>query len=216
MASRFFVVLTLLVSLTSPAFAAPGLHVVPQGLQSGNWVWQIDIEPDFSLAPGGTPLALELGFRLTGSPLASVTNINPLEWDTPNPGNVIFGWEMLTDVDPGAGVNLRPVGLQSNATTYEIFAAFGSDVFTTPGPKPFLEIVALGPGNGGGPQSTIEWLGAYGGNGRIAQLVPPPPPSASFDIYPGTATQVIPEPATVALAAPLAVVFVAAFRRRRW
>jgi hypothetical protein len=74
--------------------------------------------------------------------------------------------------------------------------------FTTPGPRSFLEIVTQGPANGGAPVSTIEWLGAYGGKGRVAQFTPNGPfLSTNFDIYAGTATQVVPEPACSALVA---------------
>jgi hypothetical protein len=214
MAARIFVVPILLFSLASPALAVPGLSITPGPVESGNMVWEVGISPDLILAAGSTPLAAELGFRLTGAPLLSATNINPAEWDTPNPGAAIFGWETFTDVDPGPGVNMQPVGLQTNTATDEIFVAYGSTVFNTPGNKPFLKIITQGPANGGSPASTIEWLGAYiFDNGRIAQLTGGFT-SANFDIYSGTATQVIPEPATTGLLLPLVVASVAFVRRR--
>jgi hypothetical protein len=198
-------------ALAAPVIAQPQLTLVPGGLQGGNWVWQVDITPDLVLAGGSTPMALEMGFRLTGSPLASATNINPTQWDTPNPGNVIFGWEMLTEVGPG---NFKPVGLQSNTATSEVFAAYGSNVFTTPGAKPFLRIEARGPGNGGSTSSTIEWLGVYAvGHGRIAQLVAGT--GVNFDIFAGSATQVIPEPTSIALLAFASVVMALGIGNRR-
>ena len=201
MTRKTFAALPLMCLLVSPVWAQPALTLVPGGIEAGNWVWQVDIAPDFVLSPSGSPLALELGFRLHDAPLLSAMNINPGEWDTPNPGNVIFGWETLTDVDPSPTVtNLKPVGLQTNTTTDEIFVAYGSEDFTTPGARPFLKIIALGPGNGGPLSSTIEWLGAYnGGNGRIAQIAGAT--ALNFDIYSGMATQVIPEPASAALLA---------------
>jgi hypothetical protein len=81
-----------------------------------------------------------------------------------------------------------------------------------------LEIVTQGPANGGAPVSTIEWLGAYGGKGRVAQLTPSGPfISANFDIYDGTATQAIPEPASSALIAlgGVAATIIASRRRTR-
>jgi hypothetical protein len=207
-----FIVTTVFVS---PVFAVPGLSIVPGPMESGNFVWEVGISPDLILAAGETPLAVELGFRLTGAPLLSATNINPLEWDTPNPGVVIFGWETLTDLDPGPGVNNRPVGLQVNTGTDEIFVAYGSDLFDTPGTKPFLKIVTQGPDNGGFQSSTIEWLGAYiFDNGRIAQLVGGFN-SANFDIYSGSATQSIPEPGSGVLLAIGAVAAMQGFGRRR-
>lgn len=183
-----------LCALASPATAAPVLNVAPGGLQGGNWVWDVSVTPDLALAGGHTPLAVELGFRLTNSPLVNVTNVNPIEFDTPNPGKIIFGWETL---DPTA--NNHPVGLQKNLGTSEIFAAFGSINFFSAGPKPFLRITASGPSNGGSTTSTIQWLGAYALNGRIAQLDTTSPFfSTNFDILSGTATQ-IPEPADCVL-----------------
>ncbi len=204
----------------SPVFAAPELSIVPQGLQAGNWVWRVDVGPDFSLAPDGTPLGLELGFRLTGAPLLSATNINPGEFDTHNPGNPIFGWEVYSDtngdsvIDSTPPTDDEPVGLQVNTATGEIFAAVGSVDFQTSGLKPFLQIVAQGPANGGAPISNIEWLGFYGGKGRISQLVPPPQFAANFDIYAGSASQMIPEPASGALLASGAIVVILAVAAR--
>jgi hypothetical protein len=217
-----FPILMLLIS-ASRAFAAPELSIVPEGIQDGNWVWRVDLEPDFALAPDGSPLAFELGFRLTGAPLLSATIINPSEFDSPNPGSVIFGWEELTVLggtgECGSGTpGSCPVGLQVNTATDEIFAAYGSVDFPTPGPRQFLEIIAQGPANGGAPVSTIEWLGFYSGNGRIAQFTPNGPfISTNFDIYSGTATQVVPEPASAALMTlgAIAATMTAARRRHR-
>ena len=186
--------------------AAPSLNVVPGGLQGGNWVWNVSVTPDLSTV-SSTPMAVELGFRLTGSPLLSAVNINSSEWDTPNPGNPIFGWET-----PDPSANNKPVGLQTNLGTSEVFSAFGSIDFTTPGAKPFLQITAKGPNNGGSTSSTIQWLGAYAvGQGRIAQLITSTT-SANFDIFSGSATQ-IPEPASFALIA-VGGLFTASRRRR--
>jgi hypothetical protein len=209
---KCFIPAILLCLLVSPLFAQPQLTLVPGGLQAGNWVWQVDIAPDLVLAGGGTSMALEMGFRLTDSPLVSATNINPTEWDRPNPGRAIFGWEMTTEIRPGV---FFPEGLQSNTATSEVFVAYGSTSFSTPGPKPFLRIEALGPGNGGSTGSTIEWLGVYAvGHGRIAQLISRTD-ADSFDIYAGRSTQVIPEPASAALLAFASVVMALGIGSRR-
>src|SRR6478672_108652 len=196
-------------ALAAPTFAAPTLTVIPQGLQAGNWVWEVDVTPDIILAGGPTPLALELGFRLSGDPLVSITNLSPAIVDANNPGNVIFGWETLY-----ADANNKPVGIEANCTactitnlapigthpftivpgsTNEIFSAMGTGILPTATPVPFLRIVALGSGNGGPASSTIQWLGAYSGKGRIAQLVGGVN-SQNFDIYSGSLTQGVPEP----------------------
>jgi len=206
----------LLFALAPPANADPGISIVAEGLQGGNWVWRVDIVPDFSLVPPGegTPVALELGFRLTDAQLISATNINPSEFDLANPGNVIFGWETL---DPMA--NNHPTGLQVNTATGEIFAAFGSVNLVTPGAKPFLEIVSEGPTGYGTYSNTLQWLGAYNGNGRIAQIIPLG--AGNFDIISGFVTgsltqsaTVVPEPATGILAAIGAVLTMALCSRR--
>jgi hypothetical protein len=181
---------SLLCLVTSPVLADPEMSVVLDRFEGDNWVWRVDITPDFELVPpdSGTPVAVELGFRLSGAPLVSVTNINPTEWYASNPGSVIFGWEVLY---PDA--NNHPAGIEANCmgcsitnatqlggpaatlvsgTANEIFAALGSVNFTTPGPKPLLEIMTSGPSTSGAVFSTIEWLGAYDGNARIAQIIP--------------------------------------------
>jgi hypothetical protein len=191
----------LLCTCAPSLFAAPMLTVTPGAMQGNNFVWDVSVTPDLAItSTNETPVAVELGFRLTGAPLLTATNINPAEFTIPNPGEVIFGWETL---DPAA--NNRPVGLQTNTATDEIFVAYGSEEFTTPGAKPFLQIVAQGPANGGGSlSSSIEWLGVYAqGHGRIAQLVNGQ--GENFDIFAGTATQAVPEPACAILLALTAV-----------
>jgi hypothetical protein len=209
---KCFAFASLFCLFASPLFAQPELNVTGGGIQGGNFVWNVAITPDLVLAGGSTPMALEMGFRLTGSPLVSATNINPTEWVTPNPGEPIFGWEMTTEIRPGV---FKAEGLQSNTATSEIFAAYGSTDFTTPGPKPFLRFEALGPGNGGSTSSTIEWLGVYAvGHGRIAQLVGGPEDAENFDIFAGSATQFVPEPASTTLFALASVGLALAFGSR--
>jgi hypothetical protein len=211
MRRHVFVSAALLCALASPLCAAPILNVVPGGVQGGNWVWDVSITPDLAIASGDTPMAVELGLRLTGAGLTSAT-IDPANWNSPNPGKIIFGWETLT---PSA--NNNPVGLQTNTNTDEIFVAYGSVNFSTPGAKPFLKILTEGPQNGGAAlSSTIEWLGVYAvGHGRIAQLINGGSSAGNFDIYAGTATQRVPEPMSAALLAFGAVIVTAVLARRR-
>ena len=202
---------TLFCLVASPLVSAPILNVVPGGVQGGNWVWDVSITPDFVISPGGTPMAVELGFRLTGAPLTSATNINPAEFTHANPGMEIFGWET-----PDPNANNLPVGLQVNTATSEIFVAYGTIDFTTPGDKPFLKILAQGPQGGvANLSSTIEWLGVYAvGHGRIAQAITAPPHAMNFDIYAGTATQAVPEPMSGALLVFGAIILLFKIARR--
>jgi hypothetical protein len=228
MNAKIFGLATLLCAFVSTAYSAPTITISPGGVQAGNWVWNVSITPDLSLVPdnSGTPVAAEFGFRLTADPLVNVSNINPSEWDTSNPGKVIFGWETLY-----ADSNNHPEGIEANCaactitntaggghsativngTANEIFASLGSINFTTPGAKPLLKITALGPGNGGPLSSTIDWLGAYNsGKGIIAQI-----DGGGFGnsytvgsyFFSGSATQAVPEPASAALIATIACGF---------
>jgi hypothetical protein len=215
-------------ALVSPAFAAPILSIIPQGQQVGNWVWEVDVTPDIVAAGGPTPLDVELGFRLTSDPLVSVTNLSPAIFDFNTPGNIIFGWETLYGSPP------KPEGIEAKCTacsvtnlaflggnaatvvpgsTNEVFSAMGTGVVATATPIPFLRIVALGPGNGGPAGSTIQWLGAYNGKGRIAQAVGAT--GENFDLYSGSATQGVPEPTSIAMLTLGAITIAAAARRRR-
>lgn len=218
-----------LCALAPPATAAPVLDVTPGGLQGGNWVWDVSVTPDLVLAGGSTPIAVELGFRLSGDPLVNVTNVSPSSFDTNNPGKVIFGWET------SYGVPAFPEGIEANCasctvtntasfgghaatvvpgSTNEIFAALGSVDFNTPGAKSMLRITARGPSNGGPTSSTIQWLGAYALQGRIAQLVGGFN-SQNFD-FAGSATQTVPEPTCVLLSSLGAIgISLGSVRRRR-
>jgi hypothetical protein len=227
MISKLLAPLALLCAIAAPLVAAPTFAVIPQGVQGGNWVWDVQITPDLTIAGGGTtPLAVEMGFRLTGDPLVNVTNLSPLVFDTNNPGLPIFGWEVPYGAPP------RPEGIEANCaacsvtnaaifgghattvvpgSTNEIFSAMGSFIVSVPGPIPFLRITAKGPENGGPLTSVIQWLGAYNGQGVIAQDVGNT--SQSF-FFSGTATQTVPEPAT-AITLTLCAATVVGFGRRR-
>lgn len=218
---------SIVAACATSALADPILSVIPQGLQGGNWVWEVDITPDLAQAPGSTPIATELGFRLTGDPLVNVTNLSPLVFDTNNPGATIFGWETLY-----SGSNNHAEGIEANCaacsitnlalggghaativpgTTNEIFSALGSGNVAVPGAIPYLKIVALGPNNGGPSTSTIQWLGAYILKGQISELVGNSPQSF---FYSGTASQSVPEPASAALLVSVAIGALLTSRRR--
>jgi hypothetical protein len=207
MTCKNFVAAVLLCVLTSPAFAAPTVDASDLNGTAessghldadGNWIWNIRIyqsEPPVDLPglPPGSPLAAEIGFQ-TDRAVQSVA-INTFDFDDPNPGNVIFGWEDLTalggsgDCDSGLPGNC-PVGLEwdgtddpnnptigGNAPNNQIFTAFGSvDYENDVDGKDYATITVARPVTTDADVddvTTLTMLGAYGvgGNkGRIAEL----------------------------------------------
>src|ERR1700759_3944462 len=110
MSWKSLVTASLLCVLASPAFADPSLALVKGGTaasgnldSSGNWVWAAQVTPDFGLVTGGaaagTPIGIEAGF--TSSSTGTVAGQGNLliaarvaaNFDTPNPGTAIFGWQ---------------------------------------------------------------------------------------------------------------------------
>jgi hypothetical protein len=192
-----------LCALAVPAFAAPTVQIVPGGTHAnghlnaaGDWVYNVTITPDLALVPdaSGTPLAGELGFtETTAAELLSA--VQGADFDTANPGKVIFGWETISDTDgtPGIGPNDEPVGVQTNLTTDQVFAALGSANFTTAGGKLFTTIVIDGPRTSGGSLNTaLSLSGGYGGNGRVAQITGGTAPNyttGNFDTFAGSVSR---------------------------
>jgi len=199
MSWKSFITAGLLCVLASPAFAAPAVTISNAGLNAtGQWVWNVRIAntgPGPAPPTGDSPLAAELGFRVTASTLVSAATLNPsTNFDTANPGNKIFTWETLTNLGGTGSCNSGnpgncPVGLQTNVGTNEIFSALGSIDFTTIGPHDYITIVTSGPtaSNANAPaashKSAVQMLGAYSGNGRIAEATVAAPGSANYDTY---------------------------------
>ncbi len=169
----------LLCVLASPVFAAPTISAAKGGTNAnnylnanGDWVWNIQIASSVA----STPLAAELGLTAGGSALKGASVLNgPTNFDTANPGKIIFGWEDLT-----AAANNNPVGLQSNCAAgctestpgtspNTVFAALGSVDFAAVGAHDFIQIITAGPKTGA-LTSSLTVSGAYAGKGRIAEL----------------------------------------------
>jgi hypothetical protein len=164
----------LLCVLASPVFAVPQLNVTNGGLDAnGNWIWTVSITP----TAAGTPLAAELGFRetTTGTQLMSAVNATPATWVDNNPGTQIFTWETLTDVNPDPAVtNNKPVGIQTNGVgattpTDEVFSALGSLDLAVGTAVNYLTVTTAGP-TSTSLGTSLQVLGAYSGNGRIAEI----------------------------------------------
>src|SRR4051794_17291390 len=175
MSWKSFLTAGLLCVLASPVFAAPTMTMVPAGTfasnhldANGNWVWAINITPDYAAVPdaSGTPLATELG--VTSNITVGSATIGS-SFDTPNPGKQIFGWESTT----GCNANGNPCGIQVGGTggnlNKQVFAAIGSPNLTT-GTANALKIVTSGGPTSTNLTTTMTVSGAYGGNARVAQI----------------------------------------------
>ncbi len=173
---------TLLCALVAQAAqAAPTLSVVPIGLNGGNREWFVNIAPDPALFSNNPPngiggsLALEIGFTID-SPvhLLSATIADTVAWPMENFGNSPF---------PFGGPPADGLTILGD----RMFVAQGSTYFTSATPTHLIKFTT----SGSGP-TTVRWLGAYGGNGRIAQA------GQNYDLYSGFVT-VVPEPTSCAL-----------------
>lgn len=230
MSWKSLVTASLLCALASPAFAAPTIQMAKNTTvgtaatnnyldANGNWVWQVRLSqsnPRVNLTgvggitTPGSPLAAELGFNVS-----SITGIahellgatpNATDFDDPNPGNVIYGWETLTNLGgsgpcdsatPGncpVGLQIEPAaGAGSDGSIDELFTAFGSvDYGTDDDGKDYVTIITRGPTAtaAGGLNPSITVTGSYGTNqGRIAELNPAwtggasPPASLNYDTF---------------------------------
>ncbi|MEX2169127.1 MAG: PEP-CTERM sorting domain-containing protein [Pirellulales bacterium] len=182
----------------SPALAVPTLQITNVGLDSnGNWIWIVGVTPDTAFfqnnPPNGTggSIAVELGFTASGKPAGTnFVNDTPAvitaNIDNLNPGSVIFGWETLTDLNPGPLENLRPVGLQASQANDQIYAALGTTYFLSGGSKPILTVTTKGPSTTTGLTSTL----ALSGQSLIAQN-DPNSTNDTFDFAPGNANRTV-------------------------
>jgi len=180
----------LLCVLASPAFAAPTLSITGSINNQATIpvrVWNVAAGPDIALDPS-TAMTLELGFQATGGNILSITSTPnesaaaspaPARVELNNqPGNVIFGWETLTDIDPTAVVNNKPVGIQigTGGSANQGVAFIAENLFTTAGNRDLLTITT------DSSVTSLTWGGIYKadhtmftpngtlqGSGRIAQ-----------------------------------------------
>jgi hypothetical protein len=177
-------------------FAAPTLTSVPGGTAAsnhldanGNWVWTLQVTPDLALVPDatGTPVAAELGVTSSTNLIGATRNAT--NFDTLNPGDVIFSaWQTAGNGLLDANSNNRPTGLQLsgpavgtnagasytanssvNSAANQVFAALGSVNFAAAGAQNFITITAAGP-TSTSLTSTLTVSGSHGGNGRISQI----------------------------------------------
>lgn len=169
------------VTLVGVASAQPTMTVTPQGLNASNdREWLVEIAPDATLfsSPSGGSLATELAFEVVVGDILSATKF-AADWPFDNPGNNPF-------------TNQTDFGVQVDTAADTVFAALGSNVFTSGSPVDTLLLVT----SGSGP-TTINWGGhmllvgsqfEYTGS-RIAQ------DGVNYDSYIGSSS-VVPEPST--------------------
>lgn len=140
--------------LASPAFATINMSLVSNAGTagssghldaSGNWIWTVNVTPDYLAVPdaSGTPVAAELGFTgstvagLGGTPstnqggVISATRVNQASnFDTINPGKVIFSsWQTSGNGLLDANSNNNPTGVQTNCSS----GTCSTESYTTPG-----------------------------------------------------------------------------------
>jgi hypothetical protein len=175
MSAMKLVCFVLLGALFAPAaHAAPIFSVTPGGLSGGNRQWNVTISPDASLfggSPPGGSIAVEMAFSISPGSLLSIVK-NATNFPSDIPGTAIAGY---------------PTGPGVQMSGNKAVAFLGSDFFTTATPKQFVTIATAGSG-----LTTLNWLGAYSGKGRIAQA------GQNFDLYSGSVS--VPEPASCVLA----------------
>lgn len=140
-----FLCALLLISLYSTtAIAQPSLSVIDVGVNgNSNREWLVRISPDADLFPletGQGSIAAELAFEVTTGSLVSVTK-DASSWPFDNPGN-----------DPFTGSVSVGVNVDTNAGT--LFAALGSNLFTSDAPVDIFTIETAGSGS-----TTLNWGG---------------------------------------------------------
>jgi len=195
MSWKNFIAAGLLCVLASPAFAAPTMTTVKAGMfaniyldANGNWVWAVNITPDYAAVPdaSGTPVAAEVG--ITSNTNVSAATIGS-GFDTLNPGKQIFSFES----NVGCNANGNPCGIQINPTgSKQVFSAIGSPNHPAgDGALQYLKLTTAGPNTTTTTTSTLTVSGAYGGNARVAQITGGTAPnytSSNFDTFNGVFT----------------------------
>lgn len=159
--------------LAGTVWAQPTLSVADMGLNDdSNREWLVQIAPDVSLFTGDQgSIAAELAFEVTTGSLVSVTT-DAAVWPFENPGN-----------DPFTGsVSL---GVNEDVASGTVFAALGSNLFSSGSPATVFTIETAGSGftelSWGGhtllPGQPNEYIGS-----RLAQG------GTNFDNFTGTAS----------------------------
>jgi hypothetical protein len=191
MSWKSIVIAGLLCVLVSPAFATPGLVIdlvrsgggLPVLDANGDWQWIVSVDPDettfIDSGPDGDPpntvggsYAIEIGLELTGASLVGAT-VNTTNFDHENFGDSPYAF----GENPDQGLTI---------SGNQLFAALGSTFFSDGAPKEVMTITTTGPSTTGpNLTTTIEWLGAYGGNARIAET------NTNYDTFVGSISKTV-------------------------
>jgi hypothetical protein len=188
------ITIALLCVVNSAAFAAPTLTIKGgRNNFAANPVriWNVAAAPDLSVA-NSAGLALEFGFQATGGNILSISaapNMAAAAAPAParvvhdnNFGNPIFGWETLTDVDPGDGVNMQAIGIQlgTGANSNEAVAIIGTNIFSNTKPEDLITITT------DSSVTSLAWGGRYNADGSLAALTGTLPGFGAIDQGDGT------------------------------
>jgi hypothetical protein len=180
MSLKSLITASLLCLVSSAGFAAPTLTISGSRNNTGTLgvsparVWNVAAGPDLTLE-NPAALALELGFEATGGRILSVSVTPNMAAAAPAParvlynnnsGEVIFGWETLTDIDPGPEVNMKPVGIQlgTGSNANEAIAFIGTNLFSTATAKDLITITTES------SVTALAWGGRYNADGSMAAV----------------------------------------------
>jgi hypothetical protein len=182
MSRRLWVAASLLCVLASLANAAPTLIITSSRTSfapNSVRIWNVAATPDFSVATSAG-FALEVGFQATGGNILSISAAPNMATATApgparvlhddNAGNPIFGWESLTDVDPGDGVNMQAVGIQLGTGTNanEAVAYIGTNMFPLSlGVNRSEDLITITTDTS---VTSLAWGGRYNADGSLATL----------------------------------------------
>jgi hypothetical protein len=129
----YFCILALLISVvfSHSSYAAPLLSVSDLGISGVNRFWLVEVAPDPLLFVNGiegfgSSLGVELAFEVTDGEVIDVSK-NGTDWPVDNPGN-----------NPFTGGAISGVVVDFAGDT--VFAALGSEFFTTGAPVEVLTI----------------------------------------------------------------------------
>ena len=133
---------------------------------NGDWVWQVFYNSDLD----GGAAAIELGMNFGGSDVISgsvtLTGEGGGDVELSNPGNIVFGWEILNSNGFPEGLQVDP----SQGTHGQAFYAHGTGIIAGSTSLLLATFTTVGPSHIGSLTSSIEILGAYNENASLVGI----------------------------------------------